>query len=98
MDSIEGQASRLKAASGQGALFQIHLTAALADRIASWLPEGMPEWANSQADLQAILRHLYSVSAYIETLSGAVSEQACSDYYMPRGRDPHDASASINCF
>lgn len=89
LDDVEALACRLKAVSGTGALFQIHITAAFADRIASWTHEGTSEYLAVQKDLQAILKLLYSISTYVETTSGVALEAACGEYYMPKRADPH---------
>jgi hypothetical protein len=93
LDDVEAQASQLKAASATGVLFQVHLTAALADRVASWPHDGTAEYRAVQSDLQAILRMLYSISAYVETISGTALGKACGEYYMPIRTDPHEWSA-----
>jgi len=89
LDDVEAQACQLKAVSGAGALFQIHITAALADRVASWPHEGTAEYRAAQLDLVAILKLLYSISAYVETTSGVALEATCGEYYMPKRADPH---------
>lgn len=91
LDDVEAQACLLKAASATGALYQIHIAAALSDRVASWPREGTPEYCAAQKDLLAILKLLYSIASCIETMSGASLERACGEYYMPKRADPHRA-------
>ena len=91
LDDVETQATELKAASATGTLFKVHLTAALADRVASWPYEGTVEYRAAQKDLIAILKLLYSIADYIETMSGSSLERACGEYYMPKRADPHRA-------
>ena len=89
LDAVEAQACQIRATSGRGALFQIHILAMLADRIASWPHEGTPEYRANQKDLKVMLRLLYSIGDVVETATGVSPERACRDYYMPHRMNPH---------
>ena len=66
-------------------------TTTLADRVASWPHEGSAEYRVAQKDLLTILKLLYSIAAYIETMRGPSLERACGEYCMPERADPHRA-------
>jgi hypothetical protein len=87
---LQDYATHLETKTALGAMFQIHQILYLAERIESWVPEDSERAFACEADLKAIERMVYSLSAFIETTTGANPDDACGEYYMPRDGNPHE--------